>query len=115
MTSSFCDDNYSKIKINTDKKLFVLAPISARRAGSRIRKPSQILDDLEDSPHLKVDMDQHPNPYNSRDITSMDTVSDVNAGSHKRLTSKDVKTPKNQNIDEVNQEYGLKVNSFPFP
>lgn len=40
ITPSHSEGFNSKIKINTDKRLFVLAPISARRRGSRIKKPS---------------------------------------------------------------------------
>lgn len=78
------ENSSSKVKGATQSLLYALRPLSRREAGSRVRQPAQ---DLEDSPQVKANRNQHPNPQDSKDLTSLETESQVTNGIQDQLFS----------------------------
>lgn len=63
---------------NTTKKYEEYTPKSGRKRGSKCKMPSQ---DLEESPSVRAQMNQHPNPMSSKDLHYIDSDSDVHSPS----------------------------------
>lgn len=104
-TKATTNSNYIK---SSKRQNSEFTPRSGRKRGSRVKMPSQ---DLEDSPNLRVTMDQHPNPMESADLHYIDSDSEANCPDADKILSDDIVC----DLEAPNMEQGARHFFTPFP